>query len=526
MFQLIPLIDKDDTQLMKDYKLVMYGPPRRLQQLSVLFEGEPSVQACFSLLVNALAAGGMNVEKKGFVISRWIKHLLDTNWMTCGRSIIRSAWTHGLVIVDIDYNTETPYVIDPLQLIIHFVYNYKGERYFRLRKYDEPLGESVKPYLTTPLVFAVDDIRFTGEVRSKMNCLLPLAAFQNQLIGCASKANDRNSAPAVYTEAVQENLFQQDLDRNQLEFNDRTNNIRNDMADSDLRAMDQLISNEDYGRRVQYSGRYSYEPEDAIANLRDSGIDVVSGIMRYPPEPASEPFVNTHVAISKGRKLVQGQLAKGPDHLIDMLYITEADVSKVIGISDALWGSRRGANRVDENVMTVFNITLQAHKSMLSSIFTILLERIYGEQNHKHALQHLDSTKTLEQNMQDHSFQVTFNGIMDLQTLELVMQLGVMEWSELRKFWAGALCVREKQIAKKLVDVTTDEPLADAQEEEKNMQKEEHSMQMKTAKANLENPDGPKKSTPLKKRKTSESMNKTKRAAKIPRSYNKSHTSK
>jgi hypothetical protein len=449
--------------------------PSELMTLDALFHHDPSCQACYSAIINFLVNGGVRVSKPGFVCTPDIQQIFNTTWIVFAKMILKSVWCYGFVIVDVDEN-HRPFVIDPKIMDVAFISGPNGYKRIRLQESRySVLGEHDKA-LSTPFVYVDDHNLFTGRVNSKVNCMRNLQSFQDLLVHCCIRAEQRRAVPPL----VQEDPTVTPLEREELRdmskvtyqgglLGETEEEKKWDAAiadsGSDIEARRRAIEE----KKSHETALQIYEQTREFARIENS-----HSLMNATSSSVSEePYYGKRINVSQGKRLVAAQMAESPQMLMDLMKIVEADVAKIFSVPPGLWGSQRSDVERTQSMMVVFRSTIQTEKTRLCVVFHDMLNRIFGEINRQHLLDHLDPAKSLQQNVNDHEFQVAFPGMQDPEAINWLQETGSMNWETLNVYKAATFDIPVGDLAPKQLEISTGRPLGDIIEEERQLERQQ-----------------------------------------------------
>lgn len=456
--------------LQQKYEVVALNTAEMIQ-LDSLFRRDPSCEASFNAVCNFISGGGTRLTKrnrKEFKVRPAFQRELDSHWMVFGTDLIRNVWCYGLVVVDLDAE-QRPYVVDPLT---HKIYLVRGPRgYLRFQvlpgAFHSIFSMETQP-LKTARVYVERMPHHTGSITSKVASLRQMAQMQNHMVGCTARAAARRCVPPLVMEHNPANPAQTQMQRDINQAGDHQDLLFENSEQVDESALAQARVNADLQARLnEEMDRPHIEPNDPV-----------TGEGRYPAD-GGESFYHSRIIVDSGKHLVPAPLVESPSEIIDIMYIAEADVGKVLGIPPHFWGSQRAAVAVDQMVMVVFRATLQALKEILAHVFQDMLQT----ENIAHAALNLNPEKNLQENLEDHGISVTFPGLQDPDSIQRLLDMGAMTWDKARYYVAPAYQVPLEDLATELVDARTGEPLRDQVEFERGIQEQQLENDIKVSQA-------------------------------------------
>jgi hypothetical protein len=460
---------------------VMHINPAELDILNRLFYQDASCQACFSAIVNFLVNGGVRITKKGFVCTPMMQHMFNTTWIVFAKMILQSVWCYGFVVVDED-DRHHPYVVDPRVMDVAFISGPDGYKRVRLQESRYSIMGHHDKALTTPRVYIEDYSIFTGRINSKVNCMRNLQSFQDMLIACCIRAEQRKAVPPL----VQEDPVFTAIDREHardagaatyqgtLAFGSRGDGGAdakiNDDASNDAPNDEIMNAIEKYGSAET---RKLIEKQVREQIREFTRLDDLNESMTNPRFHEGEPYYGKRVNVARGKRLVAAQNPESPDILIELMKMVEADVAKIFAVPPGLWGSQRSTLERSQTMMVVFRSTTQTEKTRFTIVFRDMLNRIFGELNRQHMLDNLDSNKSLQQNMEDSEFQVSFPGMQDPESINWLQETGSMDWETLNVYKAATFDIPLTDFAPRQLEIATGRFLGDIIEEERKLEKQQ-----------------------------------------------------
>ncbi len=423
---------------------------------------DPTCQACFHTIGNFLSGGGMRVTKsnrKEFQVAPKMQQELDSVWMNFGKQIIKHIWIYGFVLVDVDEDNR-PFVLEPL---MHDIYVVVGERGYVRVQVRTPDGVSLTSInsriLSTPRCFVDGDFHPSGEIRSRIHAVRQMNSFQAFMLSCTAKAAQSRSQPPLFLEHNALQALEKEQARDTAQVGDSAHILFARSQGMDEKDYQQIRVNEENTRRL---GR---EMEMGM----DREYDPISRVMRYPVD--GKNYYHNRIIIEQGKHIASGPSAETPIEIVPFLNLTEADICKILCIPPELLGSQRDARqRVNEMMMVIFSQTLNSTKQWLAIIFVLLLNQIYGQQNQDHTLRHLDPTRSVDENVDDHSFQVNFPGMLDMETLAFFLENGIMDFKTLTTYYAATCGAPKTDFPPRQLEVSTGRALGDVITEQRAME--------------------------------------------------------
>lgn len=390
-----------------------------MDAMDKLRKNMPSARAAFETLVRAILSAGLSIEKTGYVMSESDRKRFNSTWLLFCKEWMDIAFGYGIVATNTPRGAIDPVVLQRscVKLSVAFVPN--GTRVYRACPREPFMGSQTTTPLHQVKVYEVypPELDIAGCVRLQppISSISQLNSLWNSIVNHTNIANARLAKPAVFTASIERNTNRA-----------ASSSDYNIPGESRLAAIDERqartsdsfrLSAENDARMRMYNMQMMPNPNDHMYD-----IDPVNKTGRYPQTIDALAFTNYWEHLPQDRVLQQGPRSQAPNHLIDILSELQDAVGQATGVPAQLWGTKRQANAVNQQVMATFFATASEWRSRLRYVISVEYESINGESERKHVLDTYDKKKGLtpKEHVRDHMITITFPSMAD--PLSLIQQ--------------------------------------------------------------------------------------------------------
>ena len=364
-------------------------------RMDLMLERSPPVRTALETLCAALFFAGVIIQKKGFKLSEGQNQRFQGPWLAFAREWVLHAFAHGVVVTNEPPDNDDPVVLRPNSINLGISFQQDGTRvYFvtpRTPKIGPPrIGDSnSRQSLNRVKVYEIDAPSMSGSkarLNSPLQSLRQIDALYNSTVDCFVRASRRLANPAIFTVSSAHNPNATEMKRDYQRYGEATDRRYEERLDTEMNELRMSVNHEASMRAANTAG--SSAPDDFIADR-----DPVSGADRYPIHPSSIPYHNAWVDAPPGRLISQGPQAQAPTVLIALRDQLEDAVGQVTGVPSQLWGTKRQAAAVNQQIMSTFFATLNKWRTRMTYVFGIEIDVRFGESEVKHIVKTFDPSK-------------------------------------------------------------------------------------------------------------------------------------
>ncbi len=387
---------------------------------------ECTLKTVSGIVINELLSGGLELYRKGFVLTDQARHFYVNAWSQFVRQLLRSMWSTGIAIVTTEAHEvfkAIPHVLDLSQLAVRFSSDRYGIRHYIV--YDPSTnawtsafdgtfkGASVGAFgqgapLSGLQVFEMDPPHPSGTLQSKVWSLLPLVELQySQLASDSDVLSQRRKPHAFLVESAEYNRY----------YNAQL---------SQAPGINPSLATLEPG--------FPYTTADDARSR--------SRVLGHRTSAASRVIETPHYRfqrIDEGLEVVFAPTQEEPRHLEIVLNIVEERVGAAFGVPRSMFSRTHASLRTataESAAQTLFKDTLRALKNVIIPIMNTVFLSIYRSDFQRDtALVALSDNIANEADLTDASVSWNFPGSPDIDVITQLYREGVLT----RRFYIETL---------------------------------------------------------------------------------------